>query len=364
MWFPLCNFTHYSLLRGFSKPKQLAKKCAENGFSACGIADYHSISGSVQFFKACKAEGIKPIIGCSFDKFKLFAKNKDGWFDLIKIVSSVQNGEVDNDVLRERCARGNLISIADSEGDSPIAGDDFYVKTELLRSSYYVEKEQAELHRLLLCTSLKTTMPKIAKGKTQVPDELSKFFEFEDWYVRGKDEVTSLHMIDEENHSSLKEIYEKCEEYNILSGPILPTFPTPNGETEEEYLKELCRDGWKRLLGGTDKVKDEGRDLYGDRFKHEFDVIKEADLFGYFLIVWDIIRFCRDNEWLTGPGRGSAAGCLISYLLGVTTIDPIEYGLIFSRFYNHGRNVKKNVSFSELSYNEFKNFVYNKQNRE
>jgi len=348
MWFPLCNFTHYSLLRGFSKPAELAKKCAKCEFPACGIADYHSISGSVQFFKACQKAGIRPIIGCSFEKFKLFAKNKDGWFDLIKIVSSIVDGKVDNHVLRERCARGNLISVGDYEADSPISGDDFYVKTELLRSSYYVEKEQAELHRILLCTSLKTTLPKIKKGNTAVPDGLHKFFEFDDWYVRDNDQVTAMHMLDEENHNSLQEIFDKCEEYNILSGPILPNFSTPNGETEEEFLKELCREGWKRELGGTSRIEGEGRDLYGKRFEHEFTVIKDADLFGYFLIVWDIIRFCRDNGWLTGPGRGSAAGCLISYLLGVTTIDPIEYGLIFERFYNAGRNTGDHISLPDI----------------
>ena len=80
-WFPLCNYTHYSLQKGFSKPKQLAKKCSENYYTACGIADYKSISGAVSFYQACIANNIKPIIGCSFDGFSLFAKNKDGWFD-------------------------------------------------------------------------------------------------------------------------------------------------------------------------------------------------------------------------------------------------------------------------------------------
>lgn len=348
MWFPLCNFTHYSLLRGYSKPTELAHKCESNGFKACGIADYHSISGSVKFFKACKAVGVKPIIGCSFDKYKLFAKNKDGWFDLIKIVSSIKDGVVDNDVLREACKRGNLISIADSPADSPISGDDFYIKSEVLRSSYYTNKEDAELHRVLLCTSLKTTLPKITKGVFKVPDVYAKFFEFDDYYVRDKDGVAELILLNE-GDNPLQDIYDKCEDYTILSGPILPNFPTPNGESEQEYLKQLCRDGWKKYLVDKGKITDsEARDLYGDRFKREFAVIEDAELFGYFLIVWDIIKWCNDQGWVTGPGRGSAAGCLITYLLGVTKVDPIEHGLIFERFYNAGRNTGDHISLPDI----------------
>ena len=87
-WFPLKNFTHYSLLKGFSKPHELAKVCADNDYPACGITDYKSISGAVSFHQACKKVGVKPIIGCSFDNTTIYAKNKDGWFDLIKYVSN------------------------------------------------------------------------------------------------------------------------------------------------------------------------------------------------------------------------------------------------------------------------------------
>ena len=99
-WFPLCNYTHYSLQKGFSKPKQLAKKCRQNSYSACGIADYKSISGAVAFYNACVSSNIKPIIGCAFDGFSLFAKNYSGWLDLINIVSSIDaDGNVDKTLL-------------------------------------------------------------------------------------------------------------------------------------------------------------------------------------------------------------------------------------------------------------------------
>ena len=92
-WFPLCNYTHYSLQKGFSKPRELAKKCRDNSYPACGIADYKSLSGAVAFYQACIANDIKPIIGCSFDNFALFAKNKSGWLELIRIVSTLDESD-------------------------------------------------------------------------------------------------------------------------------------------------------------------------------------------------------------------------------------------------------------------------------
>ena len=151
------------------------------------------------------------------------------------------------------------------------------------------------------------------------------------------------------NDSVLQEIYDSVEDYDILHKPMLPTFECPDGLTEEDYLKKLCREGWKTLLQANGKVDtDEDVQKYKDRFEEELAVIKEADLFGYFLIVQDIINFVQKSGWLSGPGRGSAAGCLISYMIGVTKIDPLEYDLLFSRFYNAGRNTKDHVSLPDI----------------
>lgn len=348
-WYPLCNFTHYSLLRGFSKPEELAKKCAENKYRACGIADYKSISGAVSFYQACKEAGIKPIIGCTFDGFTLFAKNKNGWLDLIQLVSSLNTeNELDYTVLGNICKRGNLICISASELTSPIIGKDWYQKDEAYYDIYYVNKEDANLHRILLCSGMKTTLPKINKqiNAGEIIDN-QHFFECDDFYLRDSIEATELLVNHTISIKELNEIYEKCEDYNILNKPMLPRFPTPNGESEEEYLKELCREGWRRLLG--DKVDTEEKKIqYRDRFLNEFEVIKSANLFGYFLIVQDIIRYVNEQEWLSGPGRGSAAGCLISYLLGITQIDPIEFDLLFERFYNAGRNTDDHISLPDI----------------
>ena len=347
-WFPLCNYTHYSLQKGFSKPKQLAKKCSENYYTACGIADYKSISGAVSFYQACIANNIKPIIGCSFDGFSLFAKNKDGWFDLIELVSSLDSKEnIDTSSLLTIANRGNMICIASDESVSPIKGEDFYEKSEAFMDIYYTEKEHAELHRVILCSSMKTTLPKISKEiKRGDAVDNQQFFESNDFYLKNKTEIGEI-IINDNKLDQLREIYDKCENYNILSQPILPRFDTPNNQTQKEYLRSLARDGWTKLL--AHKIKDpELKKVYGDRFRQEYEVIEQAKLFGYFLIVWDILNHCRSQGWMVGPGRGSAAGCLISYLIGITEIDPIEYDLLFERFYNAGRNTEDHISLPDI----------------
>ena len=347
-WFPLCNFTHYSLQKGFSKPKQLAQKCRENSYSACGIADYKSISGAVAFYNACIAKDIKPILGCSFDDFSLFAKNKDGWLELIQIVSSLsKEGKPDAELLIRLCRNENLISVAENESLSPIRGEDFYKKTASFHASYYTEKSHAQLHRIMLCSNMKTTLSKVSKAlnKGQAVDNQA-FFESNDFFLRDKVSATEL-LIEGEDIDSFTEIYQKCENYNILSQPMLPTFETPNGESEKDFLRQLAREGWKKLLDST--ITDgEERKTYGDRFRKEYEVIEKANLFGYFLIVWDILNYCRDQGWMVGPGRGSAAGCLISYLIGITQIDPIEFDLLFERFYNEGRNTEDHISLPDI----------------
>ena len=347
-WFPLCNFTHYSLQRGFSKPSELASKCSENSYSACGIADYKSISGAVTFYKACVKNNIKPIIGCAFDDFTLFAKNKDGWLDLIQIVSSISaEGGVDNGSLIRLCGKGNLISVAKSESVSPIKGDDFYVKTESFMDIYYTNKNQAPLHRILLCSKMKTTMPKVQKAlANREPVENGVFFESNDFYLKDNSEIAKI-LVEDPSMDAFEEIFDKCENYNILSQPILPRFQTPSGESQKDYLRTLAREGWQKIL--SHKINDDDlKKVYGDRFRSEYAVIEEAKLFGYFLIVWDVINYCVSQGWTVGPGRGSAAGCLISYLIGITQIDPIEFDLLFERFYNAGRNTEDHISLPDI----------------
>lgn len=345
-WFPLINYTHYSLQYGFSKPKELAKKCKENSYRACGIADYKSVSGAVSFYKACTDNDIKPIIGCSFDGFSLFAKNHNGWLDLIEIVSTVDaEGNEDRGTMVKLARKGNLICVANSEALSPITGDDFYIWSESFAKSHYTNKEQVELHRILLCSRLKTTFHKIKKSG--VDDEFRTFFESSDYYIRSKKEASHL-LVSDPRMEDFDEIFSKIDNFNILSKPMLPRFEIPKKYNNEgEYLRHLARQGWMKLL--HDKTEtEEHRNVYGGRFNKEFAVIEKADLFGYFLIVWDILNWCREQGWMVGPGRGSAAGCLISYLIGITEIDPIEFDLLFERFYNEGRNTEDHISLPDV----------------
>ena len=144
---------------------------------------------------------------------------------------------------------------------------------------------------------------------------------------------------------NLAKIDSMCEAYSIMQDPKLPHFACPNGMSEIDYLTELCRDGWKQFI--KSKVPNKQHQEYADRVKLELKVVGLAHLSGYFLIVWDFIKYARDKGILVGPGRGSAGGCLVSYLLRITLIDPIPYGLLFSRFYNASRSYPKHVSFGE-----------------
>lgn len=327
-WFPLLNLTHYSLLKGFSKPEEIAEKCRDNAYPACGIADYKTLSGCVSFFQACKKVDIKPILGCSFDNISIFAKNKNGWHDLIELVSSIdENENIDDDFVSSILSKNNLIHL------------DHNKNPEILKS-YYTKKEHANLHRILLCSELKTTLPKIQKQlrKNELDSIIVDYFTNDNKYI-----------IEGKPSKILETIYNECEDYNILNKPMLPIFDCPDGLSEEEYLKALARKGWKELLINTGKVKDSTKkQIYADRFNTELQVIKDANLFGYFLIVQDIIRYVNESGWMSGPGRGSAAGCLISYLIGITQIDPVEYDLLFERFYNAGRNTDGNISLPDI----------------
>jgi DNA polymerase-3 subunit alpha len=138
-----------------------------------------------------------------------------------------------------------------------------------------------------------------------------------------------------------------CESYSPLSKPVLPSFPVPQPySSEPEYLRQLCREGWKSKI--DNKIPKDQHHIYVDRIKHELEILQGAGLSSYFLIVRDILHFIRSNGWLPGPGRGSAAGCLVSYLIGITSIDPIKYSLLFERFYNAGRNTKDRISMPDI----------------
>lgn len=202
--------------------------------------------------------------------------------------------------------------------------------------AHYVNKEDAVDQRVLLCNNLKTTFAEVSK-KDNIP--LKTFFHSDMYYLLTPNEMEKLHTETELKNTLL--VDSMCEEYEILVPPQLPKFSCPNNLLEKDYLYALCN---SRLRS----IPDPDRMSYKDRMSIELNTINKAGLSGYFLIVKDIIDFIKNNNWLPGPGRGSAAGSLISYLLGITSIDPIKYDLLFERFYNDGRNTEGRVSMPDI----------------
>lgn len=211
--------------------------------------------------------------------------------------------------------------------------------------AHYCEKEDAVDQRILLCNNLKTTFLEINRKLSNNEDiPMGCFFNSDNYHILSQEEMQALHTTEEIDNTQF--VANLVEEYDILSKPQLPPFNCPKGYSDAEYLRELCRKGWREKIANV--IPQEQHQKYVDRIKYELDVLQGADLSSYFLIVQDIVNFVRSKGWLPGPGRGSAAGCLVSYLIGITSIDPIKYDLLFDRFYNAGRNAANRVSMPDI----------------
>ena len=211
--------------------------------------------------------------------------------------------------------------------------------------AHYCDKSDAVDQRILLCNNLKTTLVDINKKLLNHEDvPMGCFFRSDNYHILSPDEMNSLHS--EEEIDNTNYVDSLIEEYDILSKPALPQFDCPNNMDPDEYLRELCRVGWKEKIANI--IPKDQQQIYVDRIKEELGVLQGAGLSSYFLIIQDILKYVKDNGWLPGPGRGSAAGCLVSYLIGITAIDPIKYDLLFSRFYNAGRNTADRISMPDI----------------
>lgn len=407
---------------GLSKPAQIAARCQALGLRSCAITDHGSISGAVQFYKSLKAKNIKPILGCELyisnedstikskenaklTHFIVLAKNKQGWHNLISLVSESNNKENFYHKPRlsfDKLARyldGNILGFCGHLGSTlayklmedpdnatrvgtefisqmkDIFGkDNFFLETQLMDQDYlpqqitltkiirdlghktntkvictpdahYCAQEDAVDQRILLCNNLKTTLVDINKKILNNEDIMMDcFFKSDKYYILSPEEMRELHTEEEIDNTNL--VDSMCESYDILHKPMLPKFECPNNLNPDEYLRELCRRGWREKI--KNHIPEDKQPEYTERIKHELEVLQGAGLSSYFLIVQDILRYVRENDWLPGPGRGSAAGCLVSYLIGITSIDPIKYDLIFERFYNTGRNTSDRISMPDI----------------
>ena len=421
-YIPLHVHSHYSLLDGLSRPKQIAQRCVDIGVKSCAITDHGNIAGAAQVHAALKSKGIKPILGCELyicdqhasmkDKsngklshFIVLAKNLQGWNTLVKIISESNKPEhfyrkprlsidqlaeiVDeniigfcghlgsylaNKILSNDEIVDNWKSIATTEVKKlkKIFGDNFFLETQLMDKelnpaqislaecirelskdlgvraictpdAHYANQKDAIDQRILLCNNLKTTLPEINRKLSNEEDvPMSTFFISDKYYILSPEEMQELHT--EEEIENTNYVDSLCESYDINHEPRLPPFKTET--SPDEFLRQLCREGWKRKIGT--KVEKSLHEKYADRIKYELSILQSAGLSSYFLIVSDIVKHVKSQGWLAGPGRGSAAGCLVSYLIDITSIDPIKHALIFERFYNAGSNTKGRVSMPDI----------------
>lgn len=225
--------------------------------------------------------------------------------------------------------------------------------------SHYPRREDAADHWVLLCTAMKTSL-KQAEHALANPDNVSltPFFRSKNFHVPEREEMLSLHQDYPEELSNTVEVASRCEAFSVSNPPMLPVFPCPKGHTPDTFLLKLCKDGWQEKIEPI-LHEEEKRREYSERLDYEYGVLKGAGLPSYFLIVWDYIRYGRYTlKCKIGKGRGSAAGCLVSYLTDITRVDPVQYGLLFARFYSTARNTPAHVNFKELDFGKFSPDLY------
>ena len=382
--------TEYSLLDGFSRLKWLIPKVKELGMSSCAITDHGSMFGVIDFYKACKKEGIKPIIGCEvyvaarkytdkdpmLDKRSshliLLAENNEGYKNLIKIVSdSYVDGfyykpRTDKEQLRKysdgiiclsACLNGEIpkalmqrdyekaLELAKEYRD--IFGEDnFFLEVQdhklaedkevnagilkiskelgipmvATNDSHYVNREDSKNHDVLLCIQMQKILDDPSRMK----------FPNDEFYIKSREEMEELFTFAPEAIDNTLKIAERCNVEFDFNNYHIPSFDVPEGYTPLEYLKELCYKGlYERYENPSQEII--------DRLEYEINVISSMGYIEYFLIVWDFINFAKNNNIMVGPGRGSAAGSIVSYTLRITDIDPIKYNLLFERFLNPER---------------------------
>jgi len=217
--------------------------------------------------------------------------------------------------------------------------------------AHYANPEDAYDQRVLLCNSLNTTFQAIEDKKVKGEDVgMGAFFRSRQYHIPSYNAMIECGNTEEELARTL-EVAQMCESYDLTSPPKLPKFPCPDGLSSRQYLTKLLRQGWidrqpqiQNVINRTTHTEQE----YKDRLNEEYRVLTDVGLSDYFLIVRDIIQYARSQGQLTGAGRGSAAGSLILYVLGVTHVDPIEFDLLFSRFYNQGRNTAERISLPDV----------------
>lgn len=387
--------TEYSLLDSSLKIREVVSEAKRQGMDKIAITDHGNMFGVIDFYKQCKKEGVKPIIGCEiyvantslysrsarsenyYNHLVILAENDIGLSNLNKITSKgyidgfYYRPRVDKEFLKEHseglialsaCLAGPINrkllresyesayneakEYADIFGKNKDGEPNFYVEIqnhgieEQLKTNpllikiakeldlpivctndvHYTKEEDKESHELLLC---------INSGKNILDDDRI-IYEGGQFYLKSPEEMAELFSYIPEAVENTEKIANRCN-VNIVFGEYkLPKFDTPDGYEATDYLRELTETSLKEKYGTiTDEIQ--------QRLDYEIKIISDMGFIDYFLIVWDFIKYARDNDITVGPGRGSAAGSLVSYALGITSIDPIKYNLLFERFLNPER---------------------------
>ena len=408
--------SEFSLLDGANRIKDLPVRAKELGMNAIALTDHGVMYGSIDFYKACKKEGIKPIIGCEvyvapnsrFDKeagkdnkynhLILLAKNNDGYKNLSKLVSIgftegyYYKPRIDLEVLEKyhegliclsACLAGSVhqaLLNGQNEKAEEIAiwhknvfGNDYYIEIQnngireqvlanqklvalarkldiplvATNDAHYLKKEDSYNHEVLLC---------IQTGKRmRDPDRMK--FESEDLYIKSPEEMKDYFNAFPDAIENTVKIANECNVEFEFGNTILPNYNVPEGfETHYDYLKKLCDDGLIEKYG-----ENPSKDIL-QRADYELGVIKKMGYVDYFLIVWDFIHYAKSHGIPVGPGRGSGAGSILAYSIGITDIDPMKYNLLFERFLNPERISMPDfdVDFSDTKRQEIIDYVSNK----
>ena len=386
--------TEYSLLDGAIRINDLPERIKELGMDSCAITDHGNMYGAVDFYKAMKKAGVKPIIGCEiyvapegrtvrdgkghgYNHLVVLAENNQGLKNLNKIVSQAwidgfyYKPRADYEVLRKysegiiafsACLSGEIASaLADNNYElaknkallyEDIFGKgNFYLEVQAngmeiqkrvnaltrrlsdelgiplvaTNDSHYMYKEEAETHEILLAMQTGKTMSD--------PDRMS--FDTDEHYVKSEAEMLDMLEGFEDAVENTQLIADRCNVEFDFDTIHLPVFEAPNGQDSESFLRNLALEGLRERFKyiNNNKTWEE----YLERLEHELDVIIEMGYTDYYLIVYDYINFARKNEIMVGPGRGSGAGSLVAYAIGITNVDPMEYNLLFERFLNVDR---------------------------
>ena len=383
--------TEYSLLDGACRIERLLDHIQEMGQNAVAITDHGCMYGVIDFYKAAKKRGVKPIIGCEvyvakrtrFDKVHefdaenrhlvLLCENETGYRNLITMVSKAwtegfyNKPRVDFELLQQyheglvalsACLSGEIpraLARNDYEGAKEAAlqyrdifgeGDfylelqdhgldgEHYVNPNIIRMSretgiplvvtndcHYIAPEDSRMHHILLC---------IQTGRT-VEDADTLEFGSEEFYCKTEEEMRALFPELPEAADNTVKIAERCHLEFEFGKTKLPHFETPDGSGNEEFFVRMCREGLLRRYG------EHPDQSLKDRLDYEIETISTMGYVNYYLIVWDFIRYAKSVDIPVGPGRGSGAGSLAAYCMGITNVDPIRYGLIFERFLNPER---------------------------